>query len=41
MQSLGTSLDSPKNHSEMTRLKVVIMGNILTAEDDIKDMRQK
>ncbi|KAL5481247.1 hypothetical protein EMCRGX_G021377 [Ephydatia muelleri] len=41
VQSIGTSLDSPKNHSEMTRLKGVIMGNIQTAEDDIKDMRQK
>ena len=41
VQSIGTSLDSPKNHSEMNRLKGVIMSSVQTAEDDIKDMRQK
>ena len=41
IQSIGTSLDSQKNRNELNRLKDVIMGNVQTAENDIKDLKQR
>lgn len=41
VHSIGTSLDSTKNRNELNRMKDVIMRNVQTAEEDIKDMRQK